>query len=588
MEQSISPPVRGHHEPPAGCTPVVDRSFAAFKLKMEAAVQATRRKSKASKGKRQREQIQKLKDWCRAVKRTQCYMGLRPRRPRDIRRPEIHDGMTWEEQQQAERDCGLANGAILLPFDVQQPAPFPFASEPIFICVDVESNERCHDQITEIGISTLDTLDLVGIPPGEGGCQWMAKIRSRHFRISELSYVINKNYVSGCPDKFEFGNSEWVSIQQAAAAVDSCFHPPYSANFDLPDASTMLVHGSKSLGVKRESVGGAKEAMSPPTPRVVCNTDQDSELETNILTDENRGSKGPPLHARPATFRETEHNIEIKSESEVNDDSNSGIAGISVDELPSKPFFQPGLSEEPTTSVREGHLPEFIPDYKRRQRNLVFLGHDTSVDMKYLRSLGCTIFGSACKPQRQFVLDGKRPGLHPCFLEALDTSILFRVLKREIQPTSLGNVLLDLGLTGWHLHNAGNDARYTMEAMIRITLKSRLQLDAPAHCETEGGITSSNDWPLVSGFCQVSVGGDEEKLRASEAYDRSWKAEIERRVATRVGETEAKVRDECARWEAAMEWRGQEHLDNDVDGGDGMGIDCEDGCGFGDCLGRRP
>ena len=32
-------------------------------------------------------------------------------------------------------------------------------------------------KITEIGISTLDTLDLINVPPGEGGAEWMKKIR---------------------------------------------------------------------------------------------------------------------------------------------------------------------------------------------------------------------------------------------------------------------------------------------------------------------------------------------------------------------------------------------------------------------------
>lgn len=574
MEQSVPPPVDGHHEPPAGCSPAVDRSFTAFKLKMEAAVQATRKKSKAAKGRRQRDQVQKLKDWCRTLKRTQCYLGLRPRRPLDIRRPETPDGMTWEEQQRAEREYGLASGTILLPFDLHRPAPFPFAGEPIFICVDVESNERYHDQITEIGVSTLDTLDLVGVPPGEGGCEWMAKIRSRHFRISERSYIVNRNYVSGCPDKFEFGKSEWVSIQQAANAVDSCFHPPYSADFDFRDTGILPVHSSEAVDVKNDALERVKEAKSQSTPTVFCNDDQKAEQEVNITTGEKKLSKDLQHDISSAAFGEAERDVEINSVSGVDGSSNGGLTTASADVLPGI-SSQSVMPEEPTTSVGEGDLRKSIPEFKKRSRNLIFLGHDTSVDMRYLCKLGCTIFGPANKSLTQPGTAETKPGLRPYFLESLDTSILFRVLKRESQPTSLGNVLLDLGLTGWHLHNAGNDARYTMEAMIRITLKSRLQFDVPDDRAAEGRTTTTTDWPLTCGFSQVSIGDDKEKLRVADAYDRAWKAEIERRVATRVEETEARVRDECASWEAAMEWRGHGDLGDDVDGGYGMGIDCE-------------
>ncbi|KAG9599205.1 hypothetical protein KCV01_g8399, partial [Aureobasidium melanogenum] len=42
----------------------------------------------------------------------------------------------------------------------------------IYIAVDVESYERNHNIITEIGFATLDTRDLKGIPPGEAGKEW--------------------------------------------------------------------------------------------------------------------------------------------------------------------------------------------------------------------------------------------------------------------------------------------------------------------------------------------------------------------------------------------------------------------------------
>ena len=57
-----------------------DRSFAAFKAKMEAAVQAGKNKTKSQKEKKKKERIVSKQTWCDQLKRTQCYLGLRPRR----------------------------------------------------------------------------------------------------------------------------------------------------------------------------------------------------------------------------------------------------------------------------------------------------------------------------------------------------------------------------------------------------------------------------------------------------------------------------------------------------------------------------
>lgn len=229
LERSIPVPLE-YPSRPAGSSRAFDRSFSAFKAKMEAAIDATRRKNNAAKGKRQRTQAQKLRSWNRGLKRTQCYLGLRPRLPRGNKESEIQGDTSWEAEQQADKELELKNGAILEPLDLEDPAPCIFVDEPIFICVDVEANEKHREQITEIGVSTLDTLDLTAIPPGEGGCNWLSRIRSRHFRISEYSTVTNSEFVHGCPDKFEFGESEWVTIGNSARVVDSCFRPPYSGN----------------------------------------------------------------------------------------------------------------------------------------------------------------------------------------------------------------------------------------------------------------------------------------------------------------------------------------------------------------------
>jgi hypothetical protein len=56
-------------------------------------------------------------------------------------------------------------------------------------------------------------------------------------------------------------------------------------------------------------------------------------------------------------------------------------------------------------------------------------------------------------------------------LEIADTAIMWRYLKREPNNRSLGTILYELGIAGWHLHNAGNDAVFTLQAMIAIVVK---------------------------------------------------------------------------------------------------------------------
>ena len=192
--------------------------------------------------------------------------------------------------------------------------PYPFDENIVFICVDVESFERNHNQITEIGISTLDTNDLVGLAPGKGGTAWLPKIRARHFRIQEYVHLENKDFIQGCADRFEkvFGKSEFISIKAAPQVVASCFRPPFSSLLD----------------------------------------------ENVTLTD------------------------------------------------------------------------------NAEKRKIILVGHDTKTDINYLRQLGYDI--------------GNLSNL----VEILDTSELYRAMKRDSQSCGLGSLLVDLGLTGWNLHNA--------------------------------------------------------------------------------------------------------------------------------------
>lgn len=49
---------------------------------------------------------------------------------------------------------------------------------------------------------------------------------------------------------------------------------------------------------------------------------------------------------------------------------------------------------------------------------------------------------------------------------------MYRSLRRDINATSLGRCLADLGIAGWDLHNAANDAVYTLQIMVIIAVKA--------------------------------------------------------------------------------------------------------------------
>lgn len=86
------------------------------------------------------------------------------------------------------------------------------------------------------------------------------------------------------------------------------------------------------------------------------------------------------------------------------------------------------------------------------KRNLIFVGHDVGADIGYLRQLGYDPFNLSN------------------LLETVDSATMFRFLRREPNIRSLGSILAELGITGWNLHNAGNDAVYTLQAMLAIAI----------------------------------------------------------------------------------------------------------------------
>lgn len=83
---------------------------------------------------------------------------------------------------------------------------------------------------------------------------------------------------------------------------------------------------------------------------------------------------------------------------------------------------------------------------------MVLVGHDIKSDIKYLSTIG-------------FPID-QLPGL----IGNVDTQAIYRAWKDGTKSPSLGSVLVDLDIRYKNLHNAGNDAVYTLRAMVAIAV----------------------------------------------------------------------------------------------------------------------
>ena len=121
------------------------------------------------------------------------------------------------------------------------------AAEPVFICIDLEAFEFDQGKITEVGVSVLDSRHVLGNHPGPDGMEWLSKITTRHLIIKEHKHLVNKRFVHGCPDKFNFGISEIVKLDRVHSTLTQLFDNPSPSSVlasDLGPRKLILVgHG---------------------------------------------------------------------------------------------------------------------------------------------------------------------------------------------------------------------------------------------------------------------------------------------------------------------------------------------------------
>ena len=89
------------------------------------------------------------------------------------------------------------------------------------------------------------------------------------------------------------------------------------------------------------------------------------------------------------------------------------------------------------------------------KRTLVVVGHDVQQDIKYLKTAGL--------PLDKYT---------DIFVDSKDLHQIWKVVD---SGRSLENVLFDLGLIYQHLHNAGNDAVFTLRAVLGCAIQCNMQ-----------------------------------------------------------------------------------------------------------------
>ncbi|EWC44039.1 hypothetical protein DRE_01391 [Drechslerella stenobrocha 248] len=118
-------------------------------------------------------------------------------------------------------------------------------------------------------------------------------------------------------------------------------------------------------------------------------------------------------------------------------------------------FTEPDTVPQHPTNTSDG--PKDVSDSfselaLNSQRQLVLVGHDVNADIEYLRKLRYDAELSQ-------------------FLMVFDTMEMWRAMADTPNGISLSRLCNELGIVAWNLHNAGNDARYTMNAFLEMALR---------------------------------------------------------------------------------------------------------------------
>lgn len=91
------------------------------------------------------------------------------------------------------------------------------------------------------------------------------------------------------------------------------------------------------------------------------------------------------------------------------------------------------------------------------QRPVIIVGHAVGQDLDYLSMIGYDHWDV------------------PQIVDEIDTRAMFQRVQRNHDVPGLSTICDDLGIYGSNYHNAGNDAVYTLRAMIAMAIKRTVE-----------------------------------------------------------------------------------------------------------------
>ncbi|KAK5990008.1 Good for full DBP5 activity 2-like protein [Cladobotryum mycophilum] len=127
--------------------------------------------------------------------------------------------------------------------------------------------------------------------------------------------------------------------------------------------------------------------------------------------------------------------------------------------------FDFGTSTFPSVGDVGAEIRFILAPYTDEGRELIFVGHDASADVRYLSRVGFDVLS----------LNN--------LLGQLDTQTIHQAWRGLDSGRGLEAVLADLAIPSKHLHNAGNDAVYTLRALLGVVIEQIREMEVKAKGE---------------------------------------------------------------------------------------------------------
>lgn len=146
-----------------------------------------------------------------------------------------------------------------------------------------QAYEFAQNKITEIGVSIFDTRHCSDAP-GANAESWLPKITTRHLIIKEYKKLVNKKFIKGCPDKFNFGTSELVALRNVQTILANIVtNPTAESELSLQPRKVILVgHGLKNDTDYLKSLGFSLAAYTNVTHKMDTQTLAGGSKKTQI------------------------------------------------------------------------------------------------------------------------------------------------------------------------------------------------------------------------------------------------------------------------------------------------------------------